>query len=181
MQINKVEIFNGSPRKNGNTSALVNYLSSLLNNKDINTGTSFLYSYDIKPCTDCRACKKNSYECMVNDEMNTLYKKMEGAEVLVLGTPVYWYAPTAKMKLLIDRLRPYYVNKKLKGKKAVIIMVAGSGAPDCDLTIEMFKRIFNALEIDFIGTIITESYDIGDVEKDKIVFEEIKKIAELIN
>ena len=43
---------------------------------------------------------------------------MDEADIIIFGTPNYWYGPTAKMKLLIDRMRPYIANEKLNGKKA---------------------------------------------------------------
>jgi len=49
--------------------------------------------------------------------MKKIYPKMEKADLILFGTPNYWYGPTGKMKLLIDRMRPFVANKKLKGKK----------------------------------------------------------------
>ncbi|MGD9365976.1 MAG: NAD(P)H-dependent oxidoreductase [Desulfobacteraceae bacterium] len=45
---------------------------------------------------------------------------MDEADLIIFGTPNYWYGPTAKMKLLIDRMRPYVTNEKLKGKKQLL-------------------------------------------------------------
>jgi len=49
--------------------------------------------------------------------MKEVYPKLDAADALVFGTPVYRYGPTAKMKLLIDRLHPYVANRRLNGKK----------------------------------------------------------------
>ncbi|MGQ9479715.1 MAG: flavodoxin family protein [Thermoproteota archaeon] len=66
-----------------------------------------MYDLDISPCVDCRRCKKDNFQCAVNDDMQILYHKLKDADVIIFGTPLYWYGPTGKMKLMIDRLRPF--------------------------------------------------------------------------
>lgn len=161
-----VEIFIGSPRKNGNTSLMSLFLNKNLVEKGISSNITYLTEIKLNPCIDCRRCKKNDLVCMVKDDGNKMYNLLDNADVIVFGTPIYWFGPTAQMKALLDRLRPYYVNRKLEGKKAAIILPAASGMPDCDLTIRMFKRIFKALGIEFLRVITSEVYDAGDVVND---------------
>jgi multimeric flavodoxin WrbA len=160
----KVEIFIGSPRKNGNTSFLSAMMAKTLERSGVACGITRLYEYNIKPCTDCRSCKTGDLECPVNDDMQALYRKMEEAGVLIFATPVYWYSVTATMKLLIDRLRPCFKNRRLAGKKAALLLPAGSGEGDCDLTSAMFRRIFETLGIKYCGALCVEAYDEGDLE-----------------
>jgi len=178
--MSKTEIFIGSPRKNGNTSYLSKYLNDLLNANDVLSSLSYLYDYEIEPCVDCRSCKRDDMCCVLNYDANLLYEKMENADVIVFGTPIYWFGPTAKMKLLIDRLRPYFTNKKLAGKNGAVILSAGSGAGDCDLAVEMFKRIFRALEINFVGNVLSQSYDAGDASADKEAIYNIEQLSQRI-
>ena len=84
-------------------------------------------------------------ECIIQDEMKEIYERIAAADILIIACPIYWFGPSAKTKLLLDRLRPYYYNRNLKAKKAALILAAGSGQSDCDLTIEMFKRSFLTL------------------------------------
>lgn len=173
----QTEILIGSPRKNGNTSYLSKYLSDLLNASGTSASLTYLYDYEVKPCVDCRSCKKNDLRCVLDDDANLLYEKMENADVIVFGTPIYWFGPTAKMKLVIDRLRPYFVNKKLAGKNGAVILSAGSGPGDCDLTVEMFKRIFRTLEINFIGNVLSQSYNAGDAIADRDAINSIEQLS----
>jgi len=175
----KISAFIGSPRKKGNSAYLANELIVELISK-FETEVIHLYSYAIEPCIDCRACKKGDYTCVLNDQMVDLYEKIDNSDILVFATPIYWFGPTAQTKLLIDRFRPYFVNKKLNGKKAALLLSAGSGAGDCDLTIQMFNRIFNALEIEFVGAVTSESYNIGDAEKDLQVKKHLKILTKKI-
>lgn len=107
----------GSPCKGGNTDLIV---SAILEGADQKHSAEKVYLYDanIAPCVDCRVCKKGNLQCILKDDMQKIYGKLEEADVVVFGTPLYWYGPSAKMKLLIDRLRPFIESKKLKGKRA---------------------------------------------------------------
>ena len=77
----------GSPRKGSNTDLLI---SSILNGASTNnhvTEKIYLYDFDIKPCVDCKACKKGNYKCALHDDMKALYPKLEKTDVIVFGTP----------------------------------------------------------------------------------------------
>jgi multimeric flavodoxin WrbA len=157
----------GSPRKGSNTDTLV---EQALKGSEVSGHTYekiYLYNYDISPCIDCRKCKQGDCVCVINDSMQGIYPKMDGADVIIFGTPNYWYGPTAKMKLLIDRMRPYVANGKLKGKKAVVISPAAEGPNACSPLIEMFRMSFDYLEMEFAGKILAAAYERGEVKNDQ--------------
>jgi len=176
-KMNKLLLLNGSPRKLGNTSTMIDMLVDNLVEERISTDKVFIAGLDISPCIDCRGCKKGEMTCVLTDDMQTLYDKIDEADYLLFGTPIYWFGPTAQMKIVIDRLRPYYGNKKLTGKKAALLLPAGSGAGDCDLTIEMFKRIFSALGVELIGSVTAQAFDVGDVNSDSMTLASISDLA----
>ena len=99
--------------------------------------------------------------------MQQIYPLMEGADVIVFGTPVYWYGPTAKMKMLIDRMRPFVENKKLGGKRAVVVAPSAEGQAACDPLLEMFRRMFLYLKMELAGTVFVKAYEKGEVIKNK--------------
>ena len=162
----KIQMLIGSPRKRGNTSLMAGMLNEGLNTVKYSSDTKYLYDFDIKPCVDCRGCKKDKKECILKDDMSKIYPALEDAEIIIIGTPIYWFGPSAKMKLLLDRLRPYYDNKRLAGKSMALLLPAATGAADCDLTIEMFKRSADALEMKYLGTATAKAYDVGEVKND---------------
>lgn len=175
----RILFLNGSPRKKGNTSVLLDYFKSQMQDS-FHIENVFLYEYLIKPCTDCRFCKTDELECIIDDGMDEIYEKINKSELLVIGTPIYWFGPSAVTKLLLDRFRPYYVNKKLNNKKVILLLPAGTGESDCDLTIEMFKRSFKALGVELIGTVTSEAYDAGDSLNDKKALKEIEQLTKII-
>ena len=171
----------GSPRKKGNTGIMADYIFNHPSLSSFQISKLFLYDYDIKPCVDCRGCKRGDMVCIVEDEMEKIYKKIDDTDILIIGSPIYWFGPTAITKLLLDRLRPYYANKKMRGKKGVLLLPAGSGEGDCDLTIEMFKRSFDALGVEFLGAVTAEAYDAGDVKNDTKIVPELNNLVNKIN
>jgi multimeric flavodoxin WrbA len=172
---------NGSPRKSGNTSFLLSKVEEGIVDQNVSIDNIHLYDKEIQPCIDCRACKKGNLVCTIKDDMQTIYEKLENADLMVIGTPIYWFGPTAKTKLMLDRFRPYFGNKKLMGKKAVLVLPAGTGEKDCDLTIEMFKRSFNALGIELIDSVTSKAYDMGDSKNDNTAISSITRLSAKLN
>ncbi len=175
-----VAMFIGSPRVNGNTSTMATRLAAHLTDNGATCRSYYLYQHQIKPCLDCRQCKAEAQECAQKDGMSVLYENLEWADVIIFGTPIYWFGPSAQTKLMIDRFRPYFVNKKLYGKRAALLLPAGSGVDDCSLTIEQFKRVFKALGIDLIDVVTLEAYEEGDALKQLNKHDVVKDLADKI-
>lgn len=82
----------------------------------------YLKDMHIEPCTACLRCM-DEYECHKNDDMRGLSKKLEGAEVIVLGSPTYFSNVSGIMKDFMDRCLPFYFSEGLRDKKAAILSV----------------------------------------------------------
>jgi multimeric flavodoxin WrbA len=162
----------GSPRKGGNTDLLVSAVLEGAEKKKYATEKVYLYPLDILPCVDCRGCKKGKLECVLKDGMKELYAKLEEADAIVFGTPLYWYGPSGKMKLLIDRLRPYIESKQLKGKRAVLVVPSEEGADACNHIVGMFNMSCKYLEMDIAGVLLPKASEKGEVKSEPHVLEE---------
>jgi multimeric flavodoxin WrbA len=100
----KVIAFNGSARKDGNTAILIKHILSELENEGIETEMIQLGGLPIQGCKGCRLCYKNkNRQCSINDKTNGYIKKMDEADGIVLGSPVYFANMTPELKALIDR------------------------------------------------------------------------------
>jgi multimeric flavodoxin WrbA len=170
----------GSPRRGGNTDLLVDTVLEGATKNKHQTEKVYLYGIDIAPCVDCRVCKKGNYECALKDGMRALYPKLEEADVIVFGTPLYWYGPSAKMKLLLDRLRPYIASKKLKGKRAVLLVPSEEGADACSHVVGMFNLSFGYLEMQITGVLLPKASEKGEVKQQPHVLEEAKPLGKHI-
>lgn len=128
----KILIFNGSPRKKGNSNFLVGKVTEgiLEADKDAKIEVFNLHSMDIAPCKACDACRTEKREgkyCVIKDDMADLYEKLVKAKAIVLVTPIYWFTVTAQTKLFMDRLYGLYTEKtkSLKDKPIGAVLVYG--------------------------------------------------------
>jgi multimeric flavodoxin WrbA len=155
----------GSPRKGGNTDILVEKIMEGARTKGHSVGKIHLYDYEIRPCVDCRKCKRGDYSCALKDGMQDIYPLLTEADLIIFGTPVYWYGPTAKMKLLLDRLRPFIASEGMKGKKGVVVVPSEEGAGCCGPLLEMFRMSFHYLGMGWAGEILAQAYERGEIKK----------------
>lgn len=101
----KVVAFNGSPRKKGNTSILLNTVMERLEADGIETELLQVGGKKIRGCAACGKCRENKdLRCSNdNDILNEYLAKMIEAEGILLGSPTYFSDITPEMKALIDR------------------------------------------------------------------------------
>jgi len=101
----KVIAFNGSARKDGNTSILLKRVLQVLEAEGIETELIQLAGELICGCNACRTCytTKNNRCVIENDNVNVYIQKMLGADGIILGSPVYFSMMTPELKALIDR------------------------------------------------------------------------------
>lgn len=144
---NKTLIINGSPRRTGNTVALINELKKYLEGEVIEI--SAFYS-NIAPCVDCRGCWETA-KCVVHDEMQIIYD--DDFDNVVIASPVYYGTLPGSVLSLMSRLQPwhaaYFFIKKplqLKSKKSAAILTAGGkgNAERAQHHLRAFFRMLNA-------------------------------------
>jgi multimeric flavodoxin WrbA len=101
----KVIAFNGSPRKDGNTSILIRHIFGELENEGIKTELIQVGGKNVRGCTACMECFENKDgHCILDDDIvNHCIDAMVKADGVILGSPVYFMDVTAEMKGLIDR------------------------------------------------------------------------------
>jgi multimeric flavodoxin WrbA len=166
----------GSPRKEGNTDILVDQILKGCKTKGHKSEKIYLYDFDIAPCIDCGNCKKGEHVCTQDDGMQDLYPKIQEADLIIFGTPLYWYGPSGPMKLLMDRLLPFATNRKLNGKKGVVVAPSEEGPKACEPLVELFRMSFDYLGMEFTAKILATAYEKGEIRKQP---EELRKAYEL--
>ena len=101
----QIVILNGSPRKNGNTSALVRAFARGAEEAGNTVREFFLDSMDIHGCKGCfgghssRACP-----CVQTDGMAQIYPAVRESSVVVLATPLYYWNMSGQLRTAVDRL-----------------------------------------------------------------------------
>jgi multimeric flavodoxin WrbA len=165
----KVIAFNGSPRKDGNTTALLGHLLREVKKAGIETELVQLSAKPIHGCIACYRCFKNrDQRCAVKkDAANDYIKKMIAAQGIVLGSPSYFQDVTAEMKALIDRAGFVGLANGRMYKNKVGASVACFRRTGGVHTIETMSRFFYSNEIIIAGRAASLARDKGDVKKDE--------------
>jgi len=101
----KVIAFNGSARKDGNTSILVNTVLNVLQNEGIETEHVSLAGRQISGCIACYRCFREPGRCHQKDDgfINEAIHKIAQSQGVILASPVYFADVTANMKALMER------------------------------------------------------------------------------
>ncbi|ABR53925.1 NADPH-dependent FMN reductase [Methanococcus vannielii SB] len=137
----KIVGISGSPRKNGNTSYLVKEALKAAEEKGFKTEFISLSGLELNPCIACDMCKKED-SCIIVDDINEIMEKIEAADGLILGSPVYFGGVSAQTKTIIDRSRPLRSGFKLKYKVAAAISSGASRNGGQETTIRQIHDFF---------------------------------------
>jgi len=97
-----VVLFNGSPRKGGNTQICLERVQKGLTAAGISTEIVPLAQKRIEPCKACKACR-GKRRCSQDDDLNEMIERMEKAEGIILGSPTWFGSVSGWIKNLIDR------------------------------------------------------------------------------
>ena len=100
-----IVILNGSPRKNGNTSALVKAFAEGAESAGHTVTEFFLGGMDIHGCKGCfGGHSSKECPCAQQDDMNKIYPVIKTSDVVVLATPLYYWNMSGQIRTAIDRL-----------------------------------------------------------------------------
>ena len=147
----------GSPHRNGNTHILVEKVLEGARKAGASTEMLQLGDLTIHECDGCHACWQGD-ECPKDDDMNGIYPRLVESDVIIFGTPVYWYGPTALMKAFLDRF--VYFNcpenrAKIRGKQAVLAVPFEENDLDAAAPlVAMFEKSLAYLEMPLTAKLI---------------------------
>jgi multimeric flavodoxin WrbA len=153
----------GSPRRGGNTETLVDEVLRGAQEAGAAAEKVILNELTINPCQACDACQATG-ECLLfgDDDMPALLAKMERSQVWVLGTPVYWWGPSAQFKLFLDRwyskaLRPEDMVM-FKGRRVILVIPMGdSDTTTARHTVGMLTDALAYVKADLVATVLAPS------------------------
>jgi len=109
-----------SPRKGGNTEILVDQALASAREAGAETEKLHVADLNIAPCDACDGCRADGV-CVVDDDMQTVYERLDEADGLIFGTPVYFLNVSAQAKAIIDRTYACLMKGRLRGKVAAVL------------------------------------------------------------
>lgn len=99
----KVLIINGSPHAQGNTAIALAQMQQVFEAEGVEVELVQVGHLAVRGCIGCNGCGKRG-KCVFDDVVNELAPKLEAADGLVVGTPVYYASPNATLAAALDRL-----------------------------------------------------------------------------
>lgn len=135
----KVLILSSSPRRKGNTDTLCDEFMRGAMETGNEVEKISLRDKTIHYCTGCSTCSLHGKPCPQKDDAAGIIDRMLAADMIVLATPVYFYAMSAQLKTLIDRCCGLYTEMK---NKEFYFIAAGAEGEDGR---ENLERVFDNL------------------------------------
>ncbi|MFT8350748.1 flavodoxin family protein [Clostridium saccharoperbutylacetonicum] len=132
--MSKVVIFNGSPRKNGYTSKLLEQVVKGAESKGAEVIEFDLNDPGIRGCQGCYYCRTHD-GCAVKDYLQPMYEAINEADAIVFGSPIYFYQITGQARVWLDRTFPMIemngqtVKPRHPDKKLITVFAQGSPDP----------------------------------------------------
>lgn len=110
----KAMAINGSPRKGWNTATLLEKALEGAASQGAETELVHLYDLDFKGCRSCFECKTiggPSYgRCAATDDLTPILRRIEDADALILGSPIYYGIVSGEMRSFMERLLFQYMT-----------------------------------------------------------------------
>ncbi|MDE5698003.1 MAG: flavodoxin family protein [Lachnospiraceae bacterium] len=164
----KIVVLNGSPRKTGNTSALVREFSKGAESVGNTVTEFFLNSMDIHGCLGCFGGKSSKEcPCVQKDDMSQIYPAVKDCDVVVLATPLYYWNMSGQLRTAVDRLFALEEGDgnllRGNGRSSALLMAAeGSGFED---VVVYYDHLMEHLRWKNLGAVLAGgNMAVGDIE-----------------
>jgi len=165
-------------RKDGNTATLVQEILKHCEGHGIQTEFVSLAGKKIHPCLGCEKCKEKKWCVIENDDWGGIIDKVLDADVLIIGSPTYYFDVCGHVKNFIDRTYSLYHDRKLAGRKGVAVAVhAHNGGTR---TIQTLEGFLSTHEFSSLGSVKGTGYHEGDILKDTDALTKAQKTADKI-
>ena len=181
--------FNGSPRKNGNTSTLIKAVLEGAASAGATTTEVNLHHINMKGCMACYSCNEIKFGvCAQKDDLSPFLESIKTCDGVIFGCPIYMYRVSGQMKLLVDRMYSLYSPKTEgggynsevpPGKK--FAMIISQGAPDPEQYIRSARWLAGmagtGLGMEEAGRIIHTAGAMGQVAENQDLLQQAKALG----
>ncbi|MDE6851027.1 MAG: flavodoxin family protein [Lachnospiraceae bacterium] len=163
----KIVVLNGSPRKNGNTSELVQSFAEGAESSGNEVTVFHLDSMNIHGCKGCfGGHSSKECPCVQRDDMEQIYPAVKEAQVIILATPLYYWNMSGQLRTAIDRLFALEEGDgnllRGNGRESALLMAAeGHGFEDVVL---YYDHLMEHLRWKNLGHVLAGGNgDVGDI------------------
>lgn len=180
----KTLIFNGSPRKHGDTAQLLACFKQQLLGE---VQEIRCYDAGIGPCIDCRYCWTHR-GCAVQDAMQALYPEIEAADHLVIASPIHFSELSGPLLVVAGRLQTYFCASRFRNEQVITnpkkggVLLTGGGNGDLMIAYKTAVRVLHHIgvvgEIPLISSFDTDRVPAG---KDPAALAGVTALADYFN
>jgi multimeric flavodoxin WrbA len=179
--------FNGSPRKKGNTSTIIEEILKGAQSKGAETTEVRLHDINLLGCQGCLSCRKNPGFCKQKDDLSQYLEMIKTCAGMVIGCPIYMYRISGQMKIFVDRIYSLYANRPDGGYDSMVppgktyALVTSQGAPNPEQYTKSLRYLAgmtgSGLGMKVVGTITHVNSHESAAEKDKTLLEQAFEIG----
>ena len=158
----------GSPRRGGNTDLLLDEVMKGAAGKGAETKIIVLRDLNISPCRHCDGCLPTG-DCVVEDDMQMVYRDLMQADRIVLASPVQFMTVTAHVKAMIDRCQALWARKHVlkkpplgdkRERKGLFVSVGGRSVANLfDAALVTVKALLRVLSVTYAGDLLFRGID----------------------
>ena len=136
----KVLLINGSPRKAGNTYRALSEVAATLESLGVDSEIVHIGTAPVQGCIACFRCKGLGH-CVFNDPLYmTMREKLEEADGIIVGSPVYYASANGTLIACLDRLF-YSTHYDMSMKVGASIVAARRGG--CTASFDVLNKYFS--------------------------------------
>lgn len=153
----KITIFNGSPRKDGNTAALIDQITKEFRSYNTDPKVVTLFDKNIKGCSNCGSCQGSeiSGHCTIKDDMSEIYGTLLNSELVIIASPIYMWQLTPCTLAFLNRMHALQSESynRVEGKRLALAMTMGDGSECSDSAISGIVDFCEYYHMDYRGMI----------------------------
>lgn len=168
----KIIAIYGSPRRKGNTAALLKKAVEGARDAGADVEEIVLRDLKLSPCFEIYGCLQAG-ECAIKDDFQKVRDKILDARGLMLASPVFFYTVSSHTKILMDRfqslwVKKYWVDKappeqQDKTRRGLFISVgATKGKKLFDGMLLTIKYFFDVLDMELWKSLLYRQLDFQD-------------------
>ena len=156
----------GSPRMKGNTDLLLDQALNGTREQGAEGEKILVDKLDIAPCREYYGCERDG-NCVIRDDMDAIYPKLLGADVVIVASPMFFYGLSSQIKALIDRSQALWARRyTLKqeppdgGRKGAFIGVGATRGKELFAgSILTVKYFFEAIGVEYADELLVRGVD----------------------
>ena len=161
----KILAIQGSPRREGNTQAVLGIVLQAAEQAGATTEVVHLSELkNLSGCIECFACQneKDKPACALMDDMQDVLAKVLESDLILWATPVFCWSPSWLVKMAMDRFYCLFKFKEdgqtdclLEGRRVAAVITAGGGEDDgADSVKEAYRRLAEFSKTTWLGTLV---------------------------